>query len=192
MNSMPLFEDGIFGLPVFDVPSWLRPVIKSSTDDSVAIKPVTTSNYDLTVTGDFDGDNLKYILDTSFMKPSVWTTVVTQKLAPVKIERMDKATAVHWNDGTVTVVRRCADEADSLYTAFCAALAKKMYGSTSKVHDVCDKHTVEYMNEQKERAKQEAREKQLKEEKLRHDRKIRKLAKRLRNEQEAKNLLNDK
>lgn len=194
---MPLFDFVPFAEWIGDgTRSWeLKPAIPtlSNIRTSTSTEPlpnVTVTSSDLTLNLTQSLDDIAGLYDDHVVK----TMHILQSFAkpmPVKIERMDKATAVHWNDGTVTVVRRCEDEPDSLYTAFCAALAKKIYGSTSKVHDVCDMHTVEYMNEQKEKEKKAAREEQLRQEKLRHDRKIRKLAKRLRNEEEAKRLLNE-
>ncbi len=48
----------------------------------------------------------------------------------------DPATIVFWNDGTKTVVKRGEKETFNKYTAFCAALAKKMYGNNSQVNKI--------------------------------------------------------
>lgn len=52
---------------------------------------------------------------------------------PPRIEKNGIATIVFWNDGTKTVVKRGADEPDSDYAAFTAALAIKTFGSNSAV-----------------------------------------------------------
>ena len=39
------------------------------------------------------------------------------------------ATVVLWDDGTKTVVKKAEGTTDDRYNAFCAALAKKMYGT---------------------------------------------------------------
>lgn len=60
-------------------------------------------------------------------------------------------TVVKWTDGTKTVVRLsegCEDQYD-IYMAYLAALGKKLYGSTAKLHRVVETHTVDYLNEQK-------------------------------------------
>lgn len=60
-------------------------------------------------------------------------------------------TVVKWTDGTKTVVRLsegCEDQYD-IYMAYLAALGKKLYGSTAKLHRVVETHTVNYLNEQK-------------------------------------------
>lgn len=60
-------------------------------------------------------------------------------------------TVVKWADGTKTVVRLsegCEDQYD-IYMAYLAALGKKLYGSTAKLHRVVETHTVDYLNEQK-------------------------------------------
>lgn len=56
-----------------------------------------------------------------------------------KVKRIiynDPATIVFWNDGTKTVVKRGPAETFNKYTAFCAALAKKMYGNNSRVNKI--------------------------------------------------------
>ena len=52
---------------------------------------------------------------------------------PYRIEKNGIATIVFWEDGTKTVVKRGADEPDSEYAAFTAALAIKTFGSNSAV-----------------------------------------------------------
>ena len=62
---------------------------------------------------------------------------------PKKIIRNGPATIVMWPDNTKTVVK-CADgEADNTYSAFCAALAIKIFGSNSKVKKTVRKLTEE-------------------------------------------------
>ena len=50
-----------------------------------------------------------------------------------KIIYNDPATIVFWKDGTKTVVKCAKGEKFNEYTAFCAALAKKVYGTNSRV-----------------------------------------------------------
>lgn len=50
---------------------------------------------------------------------------------PIKIIYNGVATVVFWNDDTKTVVKRSTGTKDDRYNAFCAALAKKMYGTNS-------------------------------------------------------------
>lgn len=45
-------------------------------------------------------------------------------------------TIVFWEDGTKTVVKRADDETDSIYAAYTAALAIKIYGSNSKLKKI--------------------------------------------------------
>lgn len=53
---------------------------------------------------------------------------------PKKIIYNGPATIVFWADGEKTVVKRSKKEKDNKYNAFCAALAKKIYGNNSKVN----------------------------------------------------------
>lgn len=56
-----------------------------------------------------------------------------EKIEPKKIIANGIATIVFWNDGTKTVVKLADDDEDDLYNAFCAAFAKKMFGSNSAI-----------------------------------------------------------
>lgn len=51
-----------------------------------------------------------------------------------KIIKNGPATIVFWMDDTKTVVKRKEGATDDIYVAFCAALAKKIYGTNSKVN----------------------------------------------------------
>lgn len=53
---------------------------------------------------------------------------------PVKIIYNGPATIVFWEDGTKTIVKRAKGERNNRYNAFCAALAKKLYGNNSTVN----------------------------------------------------------
>lgn len=55
-------------------------------------------------------------------------------LTPRQIIYNDPATIVFWSDGSKTVVKRMDNEAWNPYNAFCAALAKRIYGSNSQVN----------------------------------------------------------
>ena len=58
---------------------------------------------------------------------------------PVKIINNGPATIVFWKDGTKTVVMRSKDEVHNPYTAFCAALAKKIFLTNSEVNRIVKK-----------------------------------------------------
>ena len=55
---------------------------------------------------------------------------------PKKIIHNKKATIVFWKDGTKTVVKRMKGTKDDIYTAFTAALAKKVYGNNSQIKKI--------------------------------------------------------
>lgn len=52
-------------------------------------------------------------------------------------------TIVIWSDGSKTIVSCSKDDTYDGYTGFCAAVAKKMFGSTSQVKKVIEKHIKE-------------------------------------------------
>ena len=63
----------------------------------------------------------------------------TRKPKPTKIINNDPTTIVFWTDGTKTIVRRGSEEQNSRYAAFCAALAKKIYGNNTRVNYIVSK-----------------------------------------------------
>lgn len=98
----------------------------------------------------------------------------------------DNTVVVRWTDGTVTPVRCEEGEKFDMYTAFCAALAKKIYGSTSKVKKLIESHDVDAINAKKESDKMKREEERKRVEQLNHDKKIRRLAKKLLEEEEVR------
>lgn len=58
---------------------------------------------------------------------------IRDHLDPVKIRKDGRVTVVFWKDGSTTAVRCGESEPYDDYTAFCAALAKKVYGSNSRL-----------------------------------------------------------
>lgn len=63
-------------------------------------------------------------------------------------------TIVFWNDGTKTIVSCREGEEFDIYTGFCAALAKKMFGSTSRVKAILEDKLI--IQEKKEKKKPDA------------------------------------
>ena len=55
---------------------------------------------------------------------------------PARIIYNNPATIVFWKDGTKTVVKKSPKEKYNAYNAFCAALAKKIYGNNSQVQKI--------------------------------------------------------
>lgn len=66
-----------------------------------------------------------------------------------RIHKSGPVTVVIWHDGSKTVVRRSKDTKDDPYTAFCAALAKKMFGSNSQINKMLKLYTKENGKEKK-------------------------------------------
>lgn len=65
------------------------------------------------------------------------------ELYPEKIIYNGPATIVFWKDGTKTVVKAMNGVDANPYHGFTAALAKKIYGSSSKVNKIVDKYAPE-------------------------------------------------
>lgn len=62
------------------------------------------------------------------------------------------ATVVLWLDGTKTIVKCSENDQRDLYNAYCAAFAKKCYGTNSALKLEIDKLTVYYGDKNKETA----------------------------------------
>ena len=88
--------------------------------------------------------------DIKFVSTGSWNIVPKVK----KIIHSGPCTIVFWEDNTKTVVRLEEGKEYDEYAAFTAALAKKCYGSNSKVHKILEKKTVE----QKQKSKMEKKE----------------------------------
>lgn len=52
-------------------------------------------------------------------------------------------TIVIWSDGSKTIVSCSENDMYDGYAGFCAAVAKKMFGSTSQVKKIIEKYTKE-------------------------------------------------
>ncbi len=68
-------------------------------------------------------------------------------LIPKKIIKSGDRTIVFWNDNTKTIVKRSNDTEDDLYSAFCAALAKKVFGSNSQVKKILRMADIQPMSD---------------------------------------------
>lgn len=66
---------------------------------------------------------------------------------PKKIIKSGDRTIVFWKDDTKTIVKRSDDTADDLYSAFCAALAIKVYGSNSQVKKILRMADIQPMSD---------------------------------------------
>ena len=105
---------------------------------------------DYTITIDTDYSN--YIKPYNFSIPAFMypTSGKSKQLIGVKsIKYSGKYTTVTWNDGTKTRVSCGENEQQSRYSAFCSALAIKVFGTNSQV-----KKIVETKDEQIEIDKQ--------------------------------------
>lgn len=74
---------------------------------------------------------------------------MAEKYTPKKIIKSGDVTIVFWSDNSKTIVRRDSEDADNLHTAFCAALAKKIFGSNSHIKKTIARKLVENKKEKK-------------------------------------------
>lgn len=83
-------------------------------------------------------------------RPVIWTSLLgnVATTTPVCIKRRGTAMIVEWADGTHTKIVRPSDVEDAgLYTAFCIALAKKLYGNNSAL-----KKAIHFADEERQLA----------------------------------------
>lgn len=77
------------------------------------------------------------------------------KFEPKQILQNGPVTIVFWKDGTKTIVRKSENSADDPYSAFCAALAKKIYGNNSRVKKILEKKIVKAKAKEKKGEKKD-------------------------------------
>lgn len=103
----------------------------------------------------------------------------------------NKYTIVTWGDGTKTRVGCCYEDAYGKYNAFCSALAKKIFGTSSQVRKIVETKD-EAIEIEKKRKEREERDRLAEvERKRRERRKIKHLAKKMLIEKKAKQLMKE-
>lgn len=158
-------------------------------------KPAYDQILSMNPSGNFNTEAiLKAISDAPKAKEPEIILVTPKKSVPMPecIMENDKKgehyTTVKWTDGTYTTVKLSNDDADdkSAYMAFCCALAKKIYGTNSKIHRIVDRHNAVYLGNKKAAEEAEKRRKQKEHEEKVERAKILAEAKRLRIKEAAK------
>lgn len=95
-----------------------------------------------------------YIKDETKLEEKTMTD--KEKFTPKRINFRSKKgcyyTDVLWFDGTVTVVKLKENEDFDEYTAFCAALAKKIFGSSNSVNTIVKKKTCYPLNKKQKKS----------------------------------------
>ena len=76
---------------------------------------------------------------------------------PKRIIVNGPCTIVFWSDGTKTIVRKSEGEIHNVYNAFCAALAKKMFGNNTQVCKMVKEMTVVEKKKDKKEADDECK-----------------------------------
>ena len=84
------------------------------------------------------------LIEKLLMNENVLNAIKPRPIVPVTIERVDDKTVVLWNDGSSTSVTLSNGDRDDLYTAFCAAYTKKMFGTNS-----CIRRTIQNADKNK-------------------------------------------
>lgn len=108
---------------------------------------------------------------------------------PVKMLRNGRATVVFFADDTKVVVKLPEGEADNEYSAFCAAITKKMFGTNTRIkRKMEDIREVTPTAEEKKIALEKAREEAAAKQQAEVDRKVQRMAHEIVLEKRAKQL----
>ena len=87
----------------------------------------------------------KYYKQINPRNPSaLWFNPFSAPKKSLTVERIivnGDATIIFWKDESKTIVKKSADDQYDLHHAFCAALAKRVYGSNSAVKKMIKKKT---------------------------------------------------
>lgn len=139
---------------------------------------IPSISYDLTITS-----------DSNPLQKYVCTNKTPGKRVPgvkqVYFNEKSGHTCVVWDDGTSTVVHCGEGEKFERYLGFCAAVMKKLYGSTSAAKKLMDDKDAELAKARKEEERQRLAEERRKEEAENRERKTQRNAKLLKELQEA-------
>ena len=95
--------------------------------------------------GDMDGDIHKIFSEILKRCTIIAPYKHSDMIRPIctKIIRNGPVTVVFWDDGAKTLVRRNENTPDDPYFAFCAALAKRVYGNNTRIKKIISENTVE-------------------------------------------------
>lgn len=110
---------------------------------------ISFSDFYSTIFNDMGEEEAEYFHARFWGAINHWEEIAIKPYEIKRILKSGPCTIVFWNDGTKTIVKRSEDDAEDDYSAFTAALAKKVYGSTSAV-----KRIVERTEAQKEKKAQ--------------------------------------
>lgn len=96
---------------------------------------------DLVTNDNFIAHDLWNIWDTQITKDLKYVITVndTKDFTPKRIVQNGSATIVFWKDNTKTVVKCAEGTEPDAYTAFTAALAKKIFGNNSRIKKIVKK-----------------------------------------------------
>lgn len=115
---MPLNLDD--ELLIYRPSSFTRANIIAETPHTIDCSGVVPFNFDIS-------DDYKEAFERALL---------IDRYTPKKIIYNGPATIVFWTDGTKTIVKRSKKDKDNKYNAFCAALAKKIFGSNNKIINI--------------------------------------------------------
>lgn len=106
----------------------------------------------------------------------------------IAFHKENKTTVVRWADGTKTVVRCGEGETFSEYSAFVAAVAKKIFGSTSAVKKLIEEFDLARVKAREEAERRAERERQDDAARRNRRRRVRRMARELQEYAEALSL----
>lgn len=103
-------------------------------EDPLPVRDVNLSDFGCSIT--VSTENLPQSWQDLFDLIVYGGKLNVNRLIPDRIIKNGRATIVLWPDGTKTVVKLAEGDEPSDYAAFTAALAKKIYGSNSRIKTI--------------------------------------------------------
>lgn len=168
-----------------------------SSNDSITISNVSIPGYENWVDSlyppqkDKEQDKAKdkpLSEETAAANEEILKSIVDAFCAVRVIDQSGDVTIITFEDGEVVHVKRGFGEVGDDYSAFCAAMVKRLFGSTSRAKKILRTHTREYLNNVKKAEREKKQNEQAEKERTAHQRRIRRLAKSLRDQEEAARL----
>jgi len=124
----------------------MRPKLLETITSSWNLNPDWNNTADCSNVSNMGNSHIIFLCDHSVRIPGIKQIHFNEKTGN---------TAIVWDDGSEATVVKCGDgEKFERYSGFCAAVAKKLFGSTSAVKRMIDKYDVDKVKAAKEAERQ--------------------------------------
>ena len=158
----------MFGVPLDELDKVLRSCEEEKKDESAKDEKKEEEELPFSELPDCDGDCDK----CGYCSEEITEDDLDWRLPNVtRIVFQEPATVVFWSDGTKTVVKCAEGQQFDRYAGFCAAVCKKLFGTTAIAKEIMETFDTENWKRYAEEAKNAAKEKAMEEEKKKAEKK---------------------